>query len=76
MRGSLGLHGGCWTRWSRAHRRGSSRAGLTCSLPPQKGPSSGKDRVKKGGSYMCHKVSQVTALCRGSGSGLWVHGAQ
>lgn len=29
------------------------------SLPPQKGPRSGKDRVKKGGSYMCHKVSGV-----------------
>lgn len=23
---------------------------------PQKGPESGTDRVKKGGSYMCHKV--------------------
>lgn len=27
------------------------------SSPPQKGPSSGTDRVKKGGSYMCHKVT-------------------
>uniref|UniRef100_A0A8C5JMQ8 Sulfatase modifying factor 1 n=1 Tax=Junco hyemalis TaxID=40217 RepID=A0A8C5JMQ8_JUNHY len=28
---------------------------LLSSLPPQQGPPSGTDRVKKGGSYMCHK---------------------
>jgi hypothetical protein len=33
------------------------------SLHPQKGPTSGKDRVKKGGSYMCHKVSPTLSSC-------------
>ena len=33
----------------------------------QTGPPSGTDRVKKGGSYMCHKVKMVNvsaALCK------------
>lgn len=43
------------------------------SLLLQKGPPSGKDRVKKGGSYMCHKVSQVMELYFGvQTAGLWI----
>ncbi|XP_036189248.1 formylglycine-generating enzyme isoform X3 [Myotis myotis] len=33
-----------------------------------KGPPSGKDRVKKGGSYMCHKSLDVAGRCTGTTS--------
>lgn len=33
------------------------------SLVFQTGPPSGKDKVKKGGSYMCHKVKMANYIC-------------
>lgn len=39
---------------------------VSAAHPPlrffQKGPPSGNDKVKKGGSYMCHKVKKTSTL--------------